>query len=460
MDAPAAPPPVRRRRPARWLAWGGLGVLGAVVLAVVALMAWLPDDDEVAQRTAQEFERRFGVALTIGNARWALRPVPVIEFRDVATQQDQPIALRRLAVYPQWRSLLQRRIEMSRLEVEGLVLPRASVRAFRGREKRADDPPASSTWTLADIPVHTVRFSDVSWIDRRGIGLAYDGEIEFGSRWRPREVQVERPGVSPPARAHITRDGEVIDDSAGQGDVGTERWRVAVEVGGGSWDGDATLATEPDGRMRLTAQLAPKDIDLEALTGAFGRHSAVAGRMSGETMLEANGEHVGELVRSLHTRTRFKVHPATLRRFDLARTVTTAGTQREGQTVLDELTGTLDTQNTGDGIALHYIDLRARSGVLTASGDVRVLNRRLQGDVAVDLVDGVVGFPLKLGGTLDKPELSLTGGALAGAAAGSAVLPGVGTAIGARIGQKLERLFGSEDAPAKKAERRNRSNSR
>ena len=43
------------------------------------------------------------------------------------------------------------------------------------------------------------------------------------------------------------------------------------------------------------------------------------------------------------------------------------------------------------------------------------------------------------------PQLSLTGGALAGAAVGTAVLPGVGTAIGARIGQQLEKLFGDGD---------------
>ena len=59
-------------------------------------------------------------------------------------------------------------------------------------------------------------------------------------------------------------------------------------------------------------------------------------------------------------------------------------------------------------------------------------------------------MPLKLGGTLDEPQLSLTGGALAGAAVGTAVLPGVGTAIGARIGQQVEKIFGGEDAEKKK----------
>jgi phage tail tape-measure protein len=49
---------------------------------------------------------------------------------------------------------------------------------------------------------------------------------------------------------------------------------------------------------------------------------------------------------------------------------------------------------------------------------------------------------------MSDPEVSLTGGALAGAAVGTAVLPGVGTAIGARVGQQVEKLFGAEE-PAK-----------
>ena len=80
--------------------------------------------------------------------------------------------------------------------------------------------------------------------------------------------------------------------------------------------------------------------------------------------------------------------------------------------------------------------------MLTASGSASIHHRAIQGEVAVDLVDGVVGVPLKISGTLDDPALSLTGGALAGAAVGTAVLPGVGTAIGARIGQQVERIFG------------------
>jgi hypothetical protein len=118
--------------------------------------------------------------------------------------------------------------------------------------------------------------------------------------------------------------------------------------------------------------------------------------------------------------------------------------------VFDELTGTLDTQSGDEGIRLRYTGLQARSGLLTASGSATVFNRRLNGEAAIDLVDGVVGVPFKLAGTLDDPQLSLTGGALAGAAVGTAVLPGVGTAIGARIGQQVEKLLGGEDEETKK----------
>jgi len=453
MAAPASDAsPARRpagRRVLRIVA-AAAALLAVLLLGAVALLAArLPGDDALARRAAELFEQRFGVPVDVGRAHWAWRPVPVIVFEQVATRQPQPITLRRVAAYPAWRAALSRRIELTRVEAEGLVLPRASVRAFRGREAAADDAPAGSGWTLAPIPVQRLVLRDLTWIDRRGIALAYDAQVDFGQQWRPRDAVVERPGVSPPARLRLARQGEQYDDSAGRGDVLTERWRVDIEVGGGSWNGEATLVESPQGRLRLQAALAPRDVDIEALVGAFGRHAAVSGRVSGETTLEAEGGQVGELVRSLHTRTRFAVRPATLRRFDLARTVRTAGLQRDGQTVLDELTGVLDTQATGDGVRLRYSALKARSGVLSASGRVQVLNRRLDGDVAVDLVDGVVGMPLHLGGTLDAPQLSLTGGALAGAAAGSAVLPGAGAVIGARIGQKLEQWFGDEEAAGK-----------
>lgn len=421
-------------RTGRWIS--GIAVAVLLLLGGLALLAWrlLPSDEALAAEISQRFEKASGIGLRIGAAHWSLRPIPVVVLSDLATAQERPITVRRVVVRPQLAALWTRRIAIDAVEVEGAVLPRTSVRAFRGRWQWSDAATAlAGAWSPAEIPLHHLRLRDVTWIDRRGIALAYDADLRFGRGWRPREAEVSRRGASPVARMRVEREGE------------QDRWRVKIDVGRGTWNGEATLRTLDQGRMRLTAQLAPKDVDIAGLVGAFGRRNAVEGRIDGRTELETEGDNVGEMVRRLHTRTRFTVRPATLKGFDLAKAVSTAGADRSGQTVFDELTGTLDTQSGDDGIRLRYTELQARSGLLTASGNATVFNRRLNGEAAIDLVEGVVGMPFKLAGTLDNPELSLTGGALAGAAVGTAVLPGVGTAIGARIGQQVEKLFGGED---------------
>jgi hypothetical protein len=430
----------------RWL----IGI-AAVLLIGIGALVWfvssrLPSDEEVAARISEGFEKRFGVGLKIGGAHWALLPTPVLVLSDIATDQPRPVTLRRVTAQLKLSELLHRVIAVDELEIESLVLPRESVRAFRGKGPKPHEGgnviALPAPWTLAPIPLEQVRWRDVVWIDRRDIALAYDGEIAFDTHWRPRQARVERAGAMPLARLRLDRE------------AGQDRWRTRIDVGGGTWNGVTLFETPADGKLRLSAELDPRQVDIEGLVQAFGRRTSVAGKVNGHSTLVAEADEaneLGALMRSLHTRTTFSVQPATFTRLDIAKAVSTAGISRGGTTPLDELTGTLDTQGTEDGIVMRYTNLKARSGVLTASGNLRLFNRKMEGDIAVDLVDGVVGVPLKIGGSVSDPEVSLTGGALAGAAVGSAVLPGVGTAIGARVGQQVEKLFGGGEPEKKPA---------
>lgn len=429
----------------RWL----LGIAAVLVLGagtlVLVVRSRLPTDDEVAAMISAGFEKRFGVALKVGEAHWALLPTPMLVLTDVATDQPRPITLKRASMQVQLAPLLHRVVALDEIDVEGLVLPRASVRAFRGKGPKPQEGAGAialpAPWTLAAVPVEQLRWRDVVWIDRRDIALAYDGEVSFDAQWRPREARLERAGLTPPVRLRLDRES------------GQDRWRTRIDAGGGTWNGVTWLETLPSGKLRVSAELEPRQIDIESLVQAFDRRTSLAGKVSGQTTLTAEADtaqDLGALARSLHTRTTFTVQPATLTKLDVAKAVSTAGISRGGRTPLDQLTGTLDTQGTEDGVVMQYTNLKARSGVLTASGNLKMFNRKLDGEIAVDLVDGVVGVPLKIGGTMSDPELSLTGAALTGAAIGSAVLPGVGTAIGARVGQQVEKMFGGDKKPAAK----------
>lgn len=393
----------------------GLLAAGAVVL-LVAAWSWLPSQEEVASRVTSEFHERTGVRLDFSHARWSLWPQPTLVIENVVTRQASPIVLRSLRLQATWSSVLRREPRLQDVQLDGAVVPHVSLRA-----KPALD------W----LPGHVqLRFRALTWIDWRGIELDYEGAIELDADGMPREARVVRAGSNPPTQLRLEREGQEW------------RWRVLIDVPGGTLNGQAQLARSANERVKLTAELEPKSVDVEALLAVFRRHSVVAGRANGKTTLSAEADTPTGLLRNLQTSTQFMVKPARLTRFDLVKTVRTAGAAESGQTALDELSGKLDTQNTGNGTQFRYTELSARSGVLTASGNVRLIRRKLDGELAIDLVDGVVGVPLKVSGTVEEPELSMTGGALTGAAVGTAVLPGVGTAIGARVGQQVERLLG------------------
>ncbi len=425
-------------RARKWLLGLGL-VLAALGLLAFALSRLLPTDEELALRLGSALEAALGAPVTVGALHWQLLPWPALVIEDVVSAQPQPIKLQKLALYPDVLALWQRRIKIEHAELQGAVVPQLSLRPL-GAKVELDPEPAKTGELSADaLPLARFVFHDVSWISRHGVAVVYDGEVDFDAGWRPRRAQLRRPGVQPVADLTLTRKEE--------GGEPADRWDLRIHVGGGTANGEVQLQTRDKGQLQLSGQLQPQGIEVASALTAFNRHPVISGRASGSTVLSASGDNAGELARSLHTRTAFSLGRATLLRFDLDKAIRSAGKEHAGQTALDSVSGQLDTQNTAQGMVVNLIDIKASSGALTASGKARLANRQIEAELAVDLVDGLVGVPLRVSGPLTHVKVSVPGGVVLGAAVGTAVLPGIGTAIGARLGATLGKIFGSGPEP-------------
>lgn len=419
---------------ARRLLYATSGLLaGGAIVLLIAVWSWLPSQEEVASRVAQQFHERTGVQIDFSHVRWSFWPQPTLVVENAVTRQTSPIVLSRLRLQASWASVLRRSPQLQDIELDGAVVPQVSLHELSAGGDARHGPGPGAGWLPGDV---RLRLRELTWVDRRGIELDYEGAVELDADGLPRQARIARAGSSPPTQLRLEREGQAW------------RWRVLIDVPGGSWNGSAQLERTGE-RLRLTAELEPRGVDVEALLGAFHRRSVVAGRANGKTTVSAEADTPAGLPASLRTSTSFVMKPARLTRLDLAKAVRSAGAAESGQTALDELSGIVETRGTGNGVEFRYRDLSARSGVLTATGSVRMFRRKLDGELAIDLVDGIVGIPLKISGTVEDPVLSMTAGAATGAAVGTAVLPGVGTAIGARVGQQVERLLGGDSKATK-----------
>jgi hypothetical protein len=362
----------------------------------------------VSQRITVAAQAKLGVPVTLGRVRWQLFP-PALVVEDAATVQPQPIRFRRLVAQPNVGDLLRRKLSFDHVLVEGGVMPQL---ALRGLHVVPAPPGAEQT-----RPVAQLRFRDLTWITRHGKALEFDGNVAFDAGWRPRSGVMERPGVQPAAQLALERE------------AGADRWQVRIRVGGGTADGVVEI-TPSEGGLRLSGKLEPRGIEVQSGMAAFKRNSVVRGKASGHTVLSAHGKSVGELARSLHTRTDFTIAQAVLLRMDVDKAVRTVGADRSGETALKSLAGRLDTQNTPDGMEVRYSAIQARGDTFSASGAATVIKRQISAEVTVD-PDGVLPpIPLTVAGPLGAPKVSFTPVAVARTAIG-----GVGSAIGKLFGK-------------------------
>ena len=425
--------------------------LGVVTLAVVGggLLAasYIPSDEELAQTAATRLSEALGVTVSIGTVRWQLLPTPAVVVNDINIAQPEPITLMQLSLVPNISALWRRSVRFDRVELDGASVPQKSLGALASSgaalystvASAASADTALGSARLDELPLARFIFKNVSWISRSNVTAVYEGEIDFDAAWRPRTAQVRRPGAATPADLALTRLGQ------------QDRWTTQINVGGGTANGEMQLARQTNGRWSLSGKLQVRGVEVASALQSFNRRSVLSGRAVGETTLAAQGDSVAELAQSLRTQTPFTMGQSKLLRFDLDKAIRTLGKDHAGQTAVDSVTGELDTQNTAQGMVINFKSIKAKSGLLSASGNARLLNRVIDAEFAVDLVDGIVGVPLKVTGSLGKVNVSVPASALAGAAVGTAVLPVIGTAIGARIGAAIGNLFGTSPPAGTKA---------
>ncbi len=410
------------KRAVRWFLFVILSLTVVAAVLVAAALRLVPDDQELASRIAAAAEENLGVKVKVGGAHLQLWPQPELLLTDVATVQTQPISVRHVAARPRLPELLKGRLSFQHAQVDGAVIP---VLSLRGLHVNPAAPHAS-----VPVPVEKVHFLNLTWITRLGKELEFDGNALFDAGWQPREAELMRPGF----RLALARQEP-------------DHWLVRVQVGGGTANGQVGLSRTKNGALVLLGQLEPRDVEVAGALDAFKGHSVLRGKASGKTQISASGGNVAELAGSLHTRTTFAMSQATLLHIDVDKAIRSFGKDFAGQTRLRTLTGQMDTQNTPEGMVVRYSELKAQGETFQAKGEGTVANRRVDGELTVDLVGGLVDVPLKVSGPIGQAHVhvpvSKVAGEAAGAVVGTAVLPGIGTAIGAGVGRAIGSIMGN-----------------
>ena len=423
----------------RWVRPFLLGLVVVMVLVSLALLAlhfWITSDD-FKNRLQQKASAALAVPVSFDRLVVDPWPVPAVAVLQVRVATAAALSAGRIELRPVWSELLSGRMVLATLLLRDAELPQAGIDELA--EARAKQEPAGKPQSGAaaanglNLPRRVV-LDKVRWLRLGGEALTVSADAVFSRT----DGMLERMTLS-------------LIDGVFKVNLALHRradapltWDAAASVAGGTIKGPVEFSA-PTGaadKLILKGQLTTRGIDLRLLGG--GR---LSGLLDATSSFSAKSASLGGLAESLQTQSSFNVRNAVVHGIDLAQAVRSVGLSRGGQTQLDTLAGQVSTR--GAHVALN--NMVASSGALTASGNATIAaSRALAGRVVVKLGSGVVGevagVPLVLSGTLDKPELTLTRGAMLGAAVGTMVMPGVGTGAGAnlgdRIGGKLKGLFG------------------
>lgn len=388
-------------------------------------------------RVTQDASEMLGVPVILAHIELQFWPQPALQVRELILQTQPTITLQQLALRPAWGQVLRGNLRLAAVSVQGLTLNQRALGKLIALQKRklsTQDKKGLEAKNIDEdlnLP-ERIDLDSVDWLDDHGKSTRLAGRLQFSPSGELDAAAIKvLGGQYEGAQAQIERSGP--------------RWSVLARLAGGSITGWVSVQRAPRAAspLVLTGELQTRQLEVGRLT----QPAVLSGVLEADTTLSARASTWGDMAEQLNSQSQFTIRQAVVHGLDLEKAVRTVGLSRGGQTTLDVLAGQLQTH----GMDLHFSQLVASSGALSATGQVRVspsaaLSGQVQVAVGPAALGKAVGVPLELGGSLTDPQVSLTRSAMLGAALGTVVMPGVGTGAGAslgdRLGTEINKLFG------------------
>jgi hypothetical protein len=418
-------------RAATWTLTLAAGLI-LLVLVLLLLLHLLLGRDGLRAQLQQRAEATLGLPVSVQSLGLGWWNGPALQIEGLRIHSQPVLELGQLHLRPGWTELLRGRVVLEALAVRNASLPWAAMQSLAARLGRLSGQAATGPNLVVPMP-RRVLGQGLRLIGTSGQTVVLDAQAQLAEDGWPDALELSIvQGRLAGSRLQLTRQT-------------ARRWMLQLAVAGGTVQGQLQwLWPERAGVEHvISAQLQTKGVEVAQLTAPQPTREAwarqpLSGRLQAQTTLQARTRQLGSLLEALQTQSRFTVEQAVLHGVDLVKAVQTVGVSRGGQTALDTLAGQVTTR--GKTVELH--NLVASSGVLGATGQVQISPKQeLSGRVQVSL-GGAVGVPLRVDGTVEEPQVSLTAGAKIGAAIGTLLMPGVGTGAGASVGGRLGELLG------------------
>lgn len=437
-------------------------IVFGLLISVLILLPFLIPVQTYLREAEKVASEKLGVPVAIGGGHLSFLPSPRIVLKDISVGEHQEAQFGRVVAIPTISTLLSD-TKIIDIEIAKPVIKQAAldiVAALSSEKSESDEP--------SPVNIRHININDLEllWPDAKYPVFDIEATLRNGSQLESATVETQDGKL----KANVTPSGEeqlielsaskwtvpgglplFIDNAKVQAHLKGSRLEIPnidIALYKGKLTGDAVLTWGKS--WKVTGKIKIDDLSVKEPSSMVSESVYLSGKLFSNGKFSAVAKDAGSLRDNLRADFIFKVNDGVLHGLDLAKAASLLLKQGQsgGETEFDAFSGFLNVT----GRQYHLRDLKIRSGLISADGQVKISPKEeLDGTVRVEVKNSMsmAAIPLDVSGTLNDPVVFPSKAALAGAIAGTAILgPGVGTSLGARAGEavgKLKGLFGGDN---------------